>query len=318
MKKLKKNNFGTAASEDLEQKKKARNASIIKLSVMLALTVIMLIFSSTAWFTMNREVEETGTSFQADGVPFTIEFPGSDEGKWIDQYRTLSSQSGIWLVAENHNFDNGSNTTEDKLGLEPGDSGILEFRVKPNDNYDSIQVDICFTIRAIEKPSQQNDTEGTEELPLVEITETSPELMKMLASHIMLFTDIDENGKYTGLIENDAELKRYLKNQTYNKDDTTYTQLYWKWPLHLSDIISNQENELIYDKAERTEVINYIVANKSGFFKDITKEDEELMSDLTNVEHYGSYSIMFDKADLEIGRNVQYVIMGLSVTLSDS
>ena len=86
--------------------------------------------------------------------------------------------------------------------------------------------------------------------------------------------------------------------------------------MHLSDIISNQENELIYAKGERANVIRYIVANKDGFFKDISKSDEELINDLTNVEHYGSYSIMFDKADLEIGRNVQFVILGFSVNLS--
>ena len=307
----KKNN--TASAEVIE--KVIRKNALMKLTVMGVFIAAIIAFQSIAWFTMNREVNGTGMSFQSNGVPFTIEFAGNDEGKWIDKYRTLSSQSEIWLMSEN-NLDNGSDTADDKLGLEPGDSGILEFRVKPNDNYDNINVDICFTMRAIEKPAIQNNTGVTEELPLVEITDTKPELMKMLASHIMLFTNIDENGKYTGLIENDKELKRYLKNQTYNKNDTTYTKIYWKWPLHLSDIISNQENELIYAKDERTKIINYIVANKDGFFKDISKSDEDLISELTNVEHYGSYSIMFDKADLEIGRNVQYVIIGFSVNLS--
>lgn len=309
-----KHNMNNPASSKVVEKVLRKNA-LTKLAVMGVFTAAIIAFQSIAWFTMNREVDGTGMSFQSDGVPFTIEFAGNDEGKWIDKYRTLSNQSGIWLMSEN-NLDNGSDTIEDKLGLEPGDSGFLEFRVKPNDNYDSVKVDICFTMRAIEKPSAQNGTEAVEDLSLVEITDTKPELMKMLASHIMLFTNIDENGKYTGLIENDAELKRYLNNQIYNKDDTSYTKLYWKWPLHLSDIISNQENELIYAKGERANVIRYIVANKDGFFKDISKSDEELINDLTNVEHYGSYSIMFDKADLEIGRNVQFVILGFSVNLS--
>lgn len=312
---MKKNMNTSSSALTEEDRKKMRKAALIKMCAMIVFCICVMIFGSIAWFTMNREVSGNGMEMKAGGMPFTIEFAGNDEGKWIEKYRTLSSQSGIWLMSEN-NLDNGSATTEDKLGLEPGDSGILEFRVKPNDNYDSVKVDICFTMRAIEKPSVQNETEVAEDLPLVEITDTKPELMKMLASHIMLFTDIDENGKYKGLIENDAELKRYLNNQRYNKDDTSYTKLYWKWPLHLSDIISNQENELIYAKDERDNVISYIVANKDGFFKDISKSDEELINDLKNVEHYGSYSIMFDKADLEIGRNVQFVILGFSVNLS--
>ncbi len=253
---------------------------------------------------------------KAGSIPYTIEFPGEDEGKYADQYRTLTDQSSIWLVNNSENMDNGSGTPKEELGLEPGDSGTLEFRISPNET-DTITVDICFTMRGIVKQRSQNsDSSTSSSQQLTEISDT--ELMGFVASHIMLFTGIDSNGKYTGLIQNSSDLKRYLRNKTYSvndseEDDDYYTTLYWVWPLHLSNLISTQSNDLIYASSERSTVIQYMVAHKNGFFKDITTEDSVLLADLNSMEHYGSYSIMFDKADLDIGKRVQYVILGLSV-----
>ncbi|WP_303789186.1 hypothetical protein [Ruminococcus flavefaciens] len=303
-------NLAKSASEEISERKKMQKAALIKIGAMLVLSAILFIFSSIAWFTNNKEVSESGLQMTAGGIPFTIEFPGEDEGYWIDQYHNLSNQTGIWLVDDDKNMDNGSGTTEEKLGLEPGDSGTLEFRISPNET-DTITVDICFTMRGIVKQHDQNNSQQ-----LTEISDT--ELMGFVASHIMLFTGIDSNGKYTGLIQNSSDLKRYIRNKTYSindseEDDDYYTTLYWVWPLHLSNLISTQSDDLIYASSERSTVIQYMVAHKNGFFKDITTEDSVLSADLNSMEHYGSYSIMFDKADLDIGKRVQYVILGLSV-----
>ena len=309
-------NLANSASEEILERKKMQKAALIKIGAMLVLSVILFIFSSIAWFTNNKEVSESGLQMTAGGIPFTIEFPGEDEGHWIDQYHNLSNQTGIWLVDDDKNMDNGSGTTEEKLGLEPGDSGTLEFRISPNET-DTITVDICFTMRGIVKQRSQNsDSSTSSSQQLTEISDT--ELMGFVTSHIMLFTGIDSNGKYTGLIQNSSDLKRYLRSKTYSvndseEDDDYYTTLYWVLPLHLSNLISTQSDDLIYASSERSTVIQYMVAHKNGFFKDITTEDSVLLADLNSMEHYGSYSIMFDKADLDIGKRVQYVILGLSV-----
>ena len=77
-----------------------------------------------AWFTSNKEVSESGLQMTAGGIPFTIEFPGKDEGHWINQYHNLSNQTGIWLVDDDKNMDNGSDTTEEKLGFTGEGLGI--------------------------------------------------------------------------------------------------------------------------------------------------------------------------------------------------
>ena len=298
----------SAKDEELADRKIIQRNSLIKMGTMGILSLVLLIFSSLSWFAMNTQVKSGGISIRAGSMPYTIEFLGTDEGKYVSQYRTLTDQAGIWLVDSNENMDNGSGTSEEELGLEPGDSGTLEFRVKPSGDTNSITVDICFTMRGIEKPENDGD-ENLNQLNQI----TDQELMGFVASHIMLFSGIDENGKYTGLMQNDEQLKRYLRNKTYTKTDTAYTTLYWVWPLHLSDVVSTQSSDLIYAPSERSTVIQYIVSNKTGFFKGINIADDVLTADLTAMNHYGSYSILFDKADLDIGNKVQYVILGLSV-----
>ncbi|SDB40222.1 hypothetical protein SAMN02910317_01999 [Ruminococcaceae bacterium FB2012] len=298
----------TVKSED--EIRKLKKMQLIKIGVMLLLAALIMIFMTIAWFTMSREVEGTGTQMTATSMPFSFEFPGTDEGKWIAKYRTLSDQAGIWLVDTDNNLDNGTTTAEEELGLEPGDSGVLEFRIRPEEN-NSITVDLCFTLRAFEKTNN-----NAADLPLVEITDTAPALMKFINAHIMLFEDIDENGKYTGLIKSNAQLERFIRNKSYSKNSAGYTKLYWVWPMHLSNLISAQQSELVYNLNEREDVIEYIADNKEGFFKDIdpTITKTALSADLDSMTHYGGYSIMFDKADLEIGKNIRYVILGLSAS----
>ena len=306
---MKLNNYQNTAALTEEERRKMKKAALFKMAAMALLALAVIIFGTISWFTMNTQVESGGMSIKTQGVPYTIEFPGTDEGKYASQYRTLTDQAGIWLVDNNKNMDNGSDTSEEELGLEPGDSGMLEFRVKPNGDTNTITVDICFTLRCIEKPERNGSNTSSQQLNLI----TDQELMKFVSSHIMLFTGIDANGKYTGLIQNNDQLQRYIRNKTYSKTDTGYTTLYWAWPLHLSNLISTQSSDLIYASNERSTVIQYMVAHKDGFFKGITTADNVLTDDLTAMNHYGSYSILFDKADLDIGNKVQYVILGLSV-----
>lgn len=292
-----------------DELKKMRRFSYIKMAAMIGIIAAVFAFSSIAWFTMSREVEGSGMQMTAQGVPFTIEFPGTDEGKWIQQYMSLPTKTGVWLLTADDNLDNDTNVSESEQGLEPGDSGTLQFRIAPYGSSDSILVDLCFSLRAIEKPQS-----GSGSSTPVEISD--PDIMHYLASHIMLFTGIDENGKYTGLIpiESADDLNRYWENQTFSTSDTGYRTLYWVWPLHLKDLISDQDSELIYAPSERDDVIDYIVEHKTGYFKNITTGDDQLAQDLDLLNSYNTYSQMFDRADIEIGRNVQFVILGLSAT----
>ena len=85
----------------------------------------------------------------------------------------------------------------------------------------------------------------------------------------------------------------------------------------MSNIISKDSRELVYASEMREDVIDYIVKNKAGFFKGITTDDASLKRDLVDLQNYGSYSILFDRADLEIGKNVKFLILGITVRLAE-
>ncbi len=290
----------------LERKKAVYNLVLLFVAVFVVLIGVL----TMAWFANNSKVNGKNVSVSVQGSSFALEFPGTEQGKWIEKYRRLSETNQIWLLTDNHNFDNVTNMEDEEFGLEPGDSGILEYRVKPTGVENNISVDLIFSLRAIEK--QDNSSEDA----LTEITISNPDIMSYLMSHIMLFDNMDENGKYTGLIDNSG-LDRILKNQSYSKSNTEYTKIYWVWPLHLSNIISKDSRELVYASEMREDVIDYIVKNKAGFFKGITTDDASLKRDLVDLQNYGSYSILFDRADLEIGKNVKFLILGITVRLAE-
>lgn len=318
----KKNN--TASAEVIE--KVIRKNALMKLTVMGVFIAAIIAFQSIAWFTMNREVSGNGMNMKAEGMPYTIQ-TRDNSGYYKDKWEKTGSEAVEWLVSSDKNFDNkenGLNNEEDKLGLEPGDSGILEFRVNPNSS-DSITVDCVFDVKAyletVVKDENGNVTIDEDSNPVTKITEiNSDALTGYIKSHIMLFSGYDfENRKYTGLIDNDKALRRVLENQTYTKNDTSYTTIYWVWPMHLEDITSNNNSKLIYSSEERQTVIAYIARNRDGFFKDCNNNEQQVISDLQALSTaydntiYNYYNMRYDNADLEIGNNISYVMLSMNV-----
>ena len=272
-----------------------------------------------AWFTMNKSVETSGMGVKVQAMPYTIQTRDSS-GYYKDKWDMIGSQAMEWKISSTKNFDNHEdaiNTAvgETAPGIEPGDHGILEFRVNPN-NADTITVDCIFDIKAY----VETTTTGENNQPVTEMTEiTNSTLVGYLKAHIMLFSGIDANDKYTGLIGTDAQLRRVLANQTYTRNGETYTQIYWVWPLHLSDLTSDDADDIIYASSERSAVIAYIASNRNGFFKDCSDSEAQVTSDLTALAAtpssttYNHYNTRYDNADLEIGNNVSYVMLSMQV-----
>ncbi len=284
--------------------------------LLLALLLVIGVSGTVAWFASSSESKMDDIKMQSTSRLLRVEFRGNDKGHWIDKYldSAIHSDAEVWLVSEDANFNNKTNTQGEGQGLEPSSAGMLEFRVVPSENLGSVRVDLIYSIRGIRETVDEN----RENPVLSEITEEA--LLQYLNAHIMLFESYDEvTGKYEGLIENQTDgsgqitLNRIVENKTYLKDNTEYTKVYWVWPAYLKNIISTDERELLYEVSERDNVIDYIVKNKSGFFKDLNITDDELKRELTAYDHYGTYSIKFDEADLVIGSQVRYAILGMTV-----
>lgn len=311
----KKKTENKAGNED----KKVSICYVVKAAIAMIVCAIVAILATIAWFTMNREVGTSGMSIKSQGQPYTIQTRDSS-GYYSSVYENLETEGMEWKISSTKNFDNHANainmaTGETEPGIEPGDHGILEFRVNPN-NSESITVDCIFDIKAY----VETTTTGENNQPVTEMTEiTNSTLVGYLKAHIMLFSGIDANDKYTGLIGTDAQLRRVLANQTYTRNGETYTQIYWVWPLHLSDLTSDDADDIIYASSERSAVIAYIASNRNGFFKDCSDSEAQVTSDLTALATtpssttYNHYNTKYDNADLEIGNNVSYVMLSMQV-----
>lgn len=308
--------------EKLEQKQSQsqktaeefKRVYLAKLLILLALAGFLITFTTIAWFTMNRETGTSGMGVKAQSTPYTIQTRDSS-GYYSTVYESLGTEGMEWKISSGKNFDNHESAKkegETEPGIEPGDHGILEYRVNPN-SADSITVDCVFDMMAYAETTTI-DGEGA---TVTEVTPVSnPALLGYVKAHIMLFSGIDSNGKYTGLIDTDETMRRVLADQTYTKNSTTYTQIYWVWPMYLSDLTGSDP---IFAASERSSVIAYIASNKDGFFKDCSDNAAKVSTDLTALSVtyssaiFNHYSMKYDNADLEIGNNVTYVMLSMQV-----
>lgn len=307
----------------LERKKVIYNLVLLFVAVFVVLIGVI----TMAWFAMNRETGTSGMGVKVQGTPYTI-MTRSGSGYYKDKWETLGSNAIEWQVSAYHNLDNyvadPENITDEQeaaLGLEPGDTGSLEFRVQPN-TADSLTVDCVFDIKAYlertvldenDDPVLDDNNEPVTEL--VEIDNTA--LTGYLKAHILLFAGY-ENGKYTDLIADDEDMRRVLQ-QTYTKNGSEYTTIYWVWPMHLSELTSEDNVTIIYAPSERNAVITYIAGNKDGFFKDCSDTSQQVKDNLTALadtydnQVYNRYNTKYDNADLEIGNNISYVMLSMTV-----
>lgn len=318
------------AAEIHEEQQKIRKRSLIKLAVLLLLLIAVLLFATIAWFTMNKETGTNGMGVKVQGTPYTI-MTRNESGYYKDKWDMIGSDAIEWKISAEHNLDNYvvdpdhiTEQEENELGLEPGDSGSLEFRVQPNTS-DSITVDCVFDIRAYLERTKL-DQQGRpvlddNSIPMVELVEIDNSVLTAyIKAHILLFAGYDDStGKYTDLITDNDELRWVLENQRYTKNGSEYTTIYWVWPMYLRELTSNNDEVIIYDHAERSDVIDYIAKKRTGFFKDCTDTKDQVSADLTalstsdNVNLYNRYSLKYDNADLEIGNNISYIMLSMNV-----
>jgi hypothetical protein len=307
------------------------NPKVVKVASLILFSGIILVFASIAWFTMNRDVGTSGMGVKVQGLPYTIQTHDTS-GYYKTAWEKTGSEALEWLVTSTNNFDNHSDAIEpgeEEPSLEPGDSGCLEFRVNPQSS-DSITVDCLFEIKAYKEEVVKDDNGDTvvddNGNPVTTLTQiTTGNTAGYIDGHILLFYGIDENEKYTGLINNDydEDLETYLEQrvlseQTYEKDGITYTTIYWYWPERLNELTDS--TKIKFAASEQNGVITYIARNKDKFFKNCSETTEKVSSDLTALsggtstdQVYNHYSLMYDNADLEIGNYISYIVLSMQV-----
>ena len=240
--------------------------------IIILAAVIVIIAVSIAWFTMNNQVEATGTSIQAAGSEFELAAAGTDADSTrgvYDRLLEVSPGAGLKVGDKNYLSTDGSHTeiswaiTDDSnmrnkkgptQGIEPGSSGEMTFYIiSHKQGMLDVKLDLNVTgYQATGDPASAADLKKIEE-----------SAQQLLEGHILLFAGYDgTSNSYKGWISKDAgswsmDLGTEGKTISLQEDgngeltwktenaekDTAYpVTVYWIWPERLESYLRKADS----------------------------------------------------------------------------
>ena len=254
--------------DELAEKKRIQRNALVKMGTMGILTLLLLIFSSLSWFTMNREVESGGMGIKTQGLLFTIQPVPSPYvvGIYDDSTKTgtyvrntllsgASKDSSVltWTITNDtavtdpetnkttinkgKNIGNGP-VTGYEGGISPGSSGELQFKFIPNR---SVDAELTFYLYAYSVDYDDQGDEDKSTIALIGDNATADRQLakNLLNGHILLFEDYDSTtGQYSGLISTD-DFQRIM-SETYTQETTE--SVYWVWAETLAELVLDDTN----------------------------------------------------------------------------
>lgn len=262
------NNAPALTEEEMQERKKIRKAALIKMVAMFIFCIVVMIFGSIAWFTMNKDVSGAGMGVSTKTIGFKLKSKGTIP---MDAAYTAATEykNGIPDDAENPEFYyTGENNDDVKWRmelssderLEPGECGELTFWVIPDRANTSLDMNFSASMRGFTK--QGNSwTESTNTTAL-----------GYLDTHLLYFTErypTPANGatefSYKGLINPD-----FTKLALTESDPVT---IYWVWPntfkqmMYMDgDAALGGAKGIAYDAAALAEIQEYVSDNYTRMF----------------------------------------------------
>lgn len=346
-----------------EERREYIHKKIFKIGSIALFLLVMFIFASIAWFTMSREVGSDGMSMTTVGDLFNIEPLGDpahagiydDASKnstyvrdklmseaektgdiitWTitDDEAVTDSETGSTTVTKGKNLGNGPAEGYEG-GISPGSSGEIQFIIKPSV---PVNAEFDFYVYSYSGGYDEYGDEDKTKIAIIDGTSGSDERIAklLLNGHILLFKNIDENGKYSGLLEVDSEddLKRIME-ESYSSQTTV--SIYWIWPETLAEIIldennSAQRNNLrgkrnICNSTGKSEIISLFKNKPEWFLLDPDNgtrswastfnpdvSDENVINTINS--NYSLYSSYYNEADQHIGTYVSYIFVDMTAS----
>ena len=342
------------AKEIEKNKRKVARNIVFIMAAMVAFIVICI-----AWFVSNNRVNGVlgGISAKKSGIEIGSRGRGGvhddllkkivneinyhlPESGGTGEHDTSQGGSINWLLSENSNMKNYNNgnifdETKDKLrknyAMEPGTKGKLDFFIK---SYEGGNLSLNFTLD-IAPYTMNGEKEQTVEKTLA--------AAQLLSGHILYFLG-EKSGEtinYTWIKDGTFNIK--IENAEVDKE-YDYS-IYWVWPLNLSTILLNENDEFLngntveFDDKDSTGTLrNEIIADmqkKPGryFFSSLTgaplnnidcAEIKEIPnihanSGKTNGETYNKQlfvdlSSYYNQADMKIGSEISFIRATLEYT----
>lgn len=311
-----KHNMNNPASSKVVEKVLRKNA-LTKLAVMGVFTAAIIAFQSIAWFTMNREVDGTGMEMAAQGTNYTLEMIGDSNGLYYDDFhsKVIDSDSVIWTMSPadatgmEQNF--GNYTQAEDNGIYPGCSGCISFNIIPNADSE-ISLNFSFEVLGYNSELNENSEVVMNQLN----SEEDADVINYLNGHILLFENYDKNtGKYSNLIQTSEDMNRVMTKKFQGINKQNKVDIYWIWPLTLSNLIKADEStDLICSESDITNIENFIVSYPQYFMRGITVDENSLLNADMIKNNYTLYGGKYDQADNIIGVRVRYLRLKMKIS----
>lgn len=342
--------YAEAKLEDLKAENNNRKKRLIKLGTMLTLTVLILIFTTIAWFSMNRTVETSGMSITTADIPFEIAAKGTtvrNDTEFIKADNTYGYGNSEYVTGY---YATGGSNSQIKIRYTPvsgeytefgpGSSGTIEFYVIPKQNGDlSVQINLDVigfrtlgeTTTTIKRISELTTANSGLEQSVIDQYKSADNYLK---GHIMFF---EEEGDTTAVI---VDSRYYYKKPITDKIlEKTFTNarkdvpekvtVHWMWTNTLGQIaLKNNSSELRSDYpvvkdvlddgsdilgSDKAAVIQYLKDNKSTVFANYTTVTDSEIDNAKEKANFKKLSDGYNDADFLIGSSVSYFMIDITV-----
>lgn len=283
-------------------------------SGLFVIAVIAIILACLAWFVMNNRAEATTGSLSAKEERYAITADGENPGIYDSKVSGKLDTTDSMKVSTTSNLSNYDGSKQ----LVPGSYGSLTFTVTPHvdDLGDiAVQLDRYLVTRKTGEVYPAADGKSNE---------TLERLRKLLSGHIVFF-ESKPNDFYEKPILNGTLTISKGDFEGANRTPVTRT-VYWIWPEHFRDFMLtggvNYEKNLFAATtspgyADLLADINGSNDNNSWskYFSsrptDASGKAIEVESGMSTAD-LQACSDIYDDADEEIGRNIQYVQVRLT------
>ena len=335
--------------ENLEELKKEKKKRIHQMIVFVIAAIAVIIALCIAWFVSNNRVNgiSGGISAKESGIEIgsrgsqgvhddilkqvksdlTYHLPG--EGS-TNQHDTSLGGSINWLLNSDSNMNNyseGKSFTDTgakfrkDYAMEPGTKGRLDFFIK---SYEEGKLSLEFSLDIVPYV-MDGDTPK-----VVDKTSTAPQF---LSGHIVYFLGETQNDTVTYTWIKDGRFQIMIPKA--EKDKEYNYSIYWVWPLNLSTILLNEQDEFLngstieFDDKDATGALrNQIVTDmkehpEKYFFSSLTGEpldtNYEEVKAIEGIHKNSGANSTYDKqlfvdlssyynqADMKIGESISFI-----------
>lgn len=340
------NKLGSAAS-DISERRRMQKTALIKIGAMIVLTVVLFIFSSIAWFTMNKEVSTSNMNVTTSTLPFELKATNNEtdfdhyleaESTHTDVDQTSAEVDTIkW-------FMNDVTATDENKGLHPGSHGTFTFNLYPKQNDDmTVKFSIALSAYEYVENSKGERVKDEDDYDTIAQISANQPAAKYVSGHILFFEAYDTSTGYYSKRIGDYFLYNTSAHsadaQTDENGKTYYPiTIHWIWANTFGQFVLDKGDVDLRDAAlfntsqstytpagantaitPRNEMIQFIKTDGGAyFFDDLNTSSASLdtmMSSSTNIKSYIiPLSNGYNNADQVIGENVDLILCELLAT----